>query len=375
MKVPLFDLAEQYDSIRDESLKVIEKVCDSKRYILGENVEKLEEEMAAFTGAKYAVGCASGSDALMLALMAEDVGPGDRVITTPFTFFATAGAIARLGALPVFVDIDPKTFNMDPVKLERRLNKSSAKIKAVIPVHLYGQCAPMIEINTVLKKFGIPVIEDAAQSIGASYGVKNAGTLGDIGCFSFYPTKNLGCFGDGGMLTTNKAKIADRLKKLRVHGGHARYYHDEVGVNSRLDEIQAAVLRVKLKHLNKWTDKRIKNARLYDRYFQSAGLDKILQLPFVAKSNKSVFNQYVIRSDDRDKLRAFLATKEIGADVYYPIPLHMQKCFSYLGYKMGAFPASESAAWDVLSLPMYPELKEEQIEYVVNTIKDFYTKK
>lgn len=374
MKVPLLDISEQYDSIRDEALKAIEKVCDSKRFILGENVEKLESEVASFVGAKYAVGCASGSDALMLALMAEDVGPGDRVITSPFTFFATAGAIARLGALPVFVDIDPKTFNMDPAKLERRLNKSTAKIKAVIPVHLYGQCAPMIEINSILKKFNIPVIEDAAQSIGASYGARQAGTLGDIGCFSFYPSKNLGCFGDGGMLTTNKAKVADRLKKLRVHGSHIKYYHDEIGVNSRLDEIQAAVLRVKLKHLAKWTDMRIKNARLYERYFQDAGLDKIINLPFVPKSNKSVFNQYVIRAESRDKLRAFLATKNIGTDIYYPIPLHMQKCFSYLGYKMGSFPVAESAAWDVLALPMYPELSEDQIAFVVKNIEGFFKK-
>jgi len=374
MKVPLLDISEQYDSIRDEAIEAITKVCDSKRFVLGENVEKLEEEVAAYTGAKYAVGCASGSDALMLALMALGVGPGDRVITSPFTFFATAGAIARLGALPVFVDIDPRTFNMDPGKLERRLAKSTAKIKAVIPVHLYGQCAPMMEINSILKKYDIPSIEDAAQSIGASYGARKAGSLGELGCLSFYPSKNLGCFGDGGMVTTNKAKLADSVKKLRVHGGHKRYYHDEVGVNSRLDEIQAAVLRVKLKRLPKWEDARIKNALIYRRYFENAGLDKVIKLPYIAKSNKSVFNQYVIRSENRDQLRAFLATKDIGSEIYYPIPLHMQKCFSYLGYKMGSFPNAESAAWEVLALPMYPELTEDHISYVVEKVGEFFKK-
>lgn len=375
MKVPFFDLTEQFDLIRDEALNVIEKVCYSKKYLLGENVAKLEEEFAHSVGSKFAVGCASGSDALILALMAKGVVPGDRIITTPFNSFSTAGAIARLGALPVFVDIDPKTFNMDPVKLERRLSNSTNRIKAVIPVHLYGQCAPMIEINTVLKKYKIPTIEDASQSIGATYGAKQAGTLGEVGCFSFSTTKNLSSFGEGGMLTTNNEALATKLKRLRANGAKSKYYHDEVGINSPLDELQASVLRVKLKHLEKWTEDRINNARTYERYFKSAGLDKIIKLPVVAKSNKSVFNRYAIQSDKRDKLRAFLATKEVETEIHYPIPLHMQKCFIYLGYKMGAFPVAENVAWNVLSLPMYPELKAEQIEFTVEQIKEFFKEK
>lgn len=372
LKVQLLDLAAQYRKIRKEVLKEVEKVCDSQHYVLGKNVAGLEAEISAYCGSKYAIGVASGTDAILLALMAAGVKAGDKVVTTPFTFFATAGSIARLEAIPVFVDIHPLTYNIDPESLEALLKKDSKGVKAIIPVHLYGQCADMDPINRLARKYRIKVIEDAAQSIGAAYRGKMSGVLADLACFSFYPTKNLGCFGDGGMVTTNDQKLADRVRMLRVHGSRVRYYHDEVGMNSRLDEIQAAVLRVKLKRLEDWTIGRINNAARYDRLFAKAGLTSIVRLPYIQDGNRSVYNQYVVRVPKRDDLRAHLAGAGIGSEIYYPLPLHMQKCFKGLGYRKGDFPVSEKAAKEVLALPIYPELKESEQKYVVSSIKEFY---
>ena len=373
MKVNLLSLKGQYGKIEKEVLDGIKKVCASQHFILGENVRGLEEEIAKYLGAGYAVGVASGSDALILSLMALGVGYGDTVITTPYTFFSTAGSIAILGARPVFVDIDPLTYNMDTEKLESALKKDRAgKIKAVIPVHLYGQCADMTRINKMAKGYGVKTIEDAAQSIGATHRGKKGGSIGDTGCLSFYPTKNLGGFGDGGMVTTNSKTLAEKVRVLRVHGSKVRYYHELVGVNSRLDEIQAAVLRVKLKYLDGWTEKRVKNAGYYSLLFERAGLLDYATPPHIEDSNSSVFNQYVIRAKKRDKLREYLKEKGIGTELYYPLPLHLQKCFKYLGYKRGDFPVSEKAAKQTLALPIYPELKKSEIDYVVSTIKDFY---
>lgn len=375
MKVQLLDLAAQYRKIRKEVLRKVEEVCDSQHYVLGKNVSGLEHEIAEYCGAKYAVGVGSGTDALILSLMEAGVKAGDRVATTPFTFFATAGAISLLGAIPVFVDIHPGTYNIDPACLEAILKKRPRGIKAVIPVHLYGQCADMGPVNRLARKFGLTVIEDAAQSIGAAYKGKKAGSLGDMGCFSFYPTKNLGGFGDGGMITTNSARRAARLKMLRVHGSRKRYYHDIVGTNSRLDEIQAAVIRVKLKYLDEWAGKRIKNGERYNRLFEKAGLKDTLMLPFVQDSNHMVYNQYVVRVKKRDTLREYLAQRGVGTEIYYPLSLHEQKCFKSLGYKRGDFPVSELVAREALALPIYPELREKEQKYVVSCIAGFYEKK
>ncbi|MBI5238799.1 MAG: DegT/DnrJ/EryC1/StrS family aminotransferase [Deltaproteobacteria bacterium] len=374
MKVPLLDLSGQYRSIRKEVLDEVKKVCDSQHYILGRNVSNLESEIAAYCGARYAVGVASGTDAILLSLMAAGIGPGDKVITTPFTFFATAGSIARQGAVPLFVDIHPKTCNIDPDSLEHTLRKKAKGAKAVIPVHLYGQCADMAPIMSLAGKYGLVVIEDAAQSIGAVYRGKKAGALGHMGCFSFYPTKNLGGLGDGGMVTTDNSRLSERLKMLRVHGSRKRYYHDTVGANSRLDEIQAAVLRVKLKYLDKWTALRIRNAMRYDMLFKKAGMTGIVRLPYVEEGNMSVFNQYVISVKNRDALRTHLTEQGIGTEIYYPLPLHLQKCFRYLGCRKGDFPASENAAKEVLALPIYPELGFEQQKDVVSGVAGFFAK-
>lgn len=374
MKVPLLDLSGQYRTIRKEVLDEVKKVCDSQHYILGRNVSSLESEIAAYCGAKYAVGVASGTDAILLSLMAAGIKPGDKVITTPFTFFATAGSIARLGAVPLFVDIHPETFNIVPDSLEHALRKKAKGAKAIIPVHLYGQCADMAPIMSLAKEYGLVVIEDAAQSIGAAYRGRKAGALGHMGCFSFYPTKNLGGFGDGGMVTTDSSRLAERLKTLRVHGSRKRYYHDAVGVNSRLDEIQAAVLRVKLRYMDTWTAKRIRNALRYDMLFKKAGMTGIVRLPYIEEGNMSVFNQYVISVKNRDALRTHLAEQGIGTEIYYPLPLHLQKCFRYLGCKKGDFPVSEKAAKEVLALPIYPELGLEQQKDVVSKVAGFFAK-
>lgn len=375
MRIPLLDLSRQYREIKKEVLREVQNVCDSQHYILGKNVSALEEEMAAYCGTRYAVGVASGSDAILLSLMAVGIGPGDKVITTPFTFFATAGSISLLGAVPVFADIHPETCNIDPLSIETLLKKSSRGVKAILPVHLYGQCADMGPIKTLARKHGLKVVEDAAQSIGARYRGRRAGSLGDAGCFSFYPTKNLGCFGDGGMVTTNNLATAQRLKMLRVHGSRKRYYYDTVGTNSRLDELQAAVLRVKLKYLDAWTERRITNARRYDRLLARAGLGEVVKLTRIEETNQSVYNQYVILVKYRDELREHLTSAGIGTEVYYPMPLHLQKCYASLGHRRGDFPVSEKVSRETLALPIFAELKTSEQEYVVSTIEKFYKRK
>ncbi len=374
MKVQLLDLARQYRKIRKEVLEEAKKVFDSQHYVLGMNVSALESEIAAYCGARFAVGVASGTDAILLSLMAAGVGPGDKVITSPFTFFATASSIARLGAVPVFVDIDPMTYNIDPGSIEACLRKSRKDVKAIIPVHLYGQCAEMDGIRAIARKFRIKVVEDAAQSIGASYKGAMACTLGDIGCLSFYPTKNLGGFGDGGMVVTNDEGLAESVRMLRVHGSRKRYYHEAIGVNSRLDELQAAALRVKLRRLAGWTEKRVENAGRYGTLFGKMGQPEEVTLPHVGAGQRPVFNQYVIRVRKRDELREHLSGLGIGTEIYYPMPLHLQKCFRYLGYRSGDFPVSERAAKEVLALPIYPELKATEQRHVVSSIIKFYGK-
>ncbi len=375
MKVQFLDLAAQYKGLRKEVLREVGKVCDSQHYVLGKNVTGLETEIAAYAGAKYAVGVASGTDALLLALMALDVGPGDTVITTPYTFFSTASSITRLGARAVFVDIDPRTYNIDPSKLEACLKRGAKKVKAILPVHLYGQTADMGAIKTLSRKYGVKLVEDAAQAIGATYKDRPAGSMSDLSCLSFYPSKNLGGFGDGGMVTTNNKRLASKVKMLRVHGCHDRYFHKYVGINSRLDELQAAVLRIKLKRLKEWTKDRKVNAARYDELFNKTGLGEKVITPYKEKDSGHVYNQYVLRVKNRDKLREFLSKKDIGTGVYYPLPLHLQECFKGLGYKQGDMPVSEKAAKETIALPIYPELSIAKQKYVVNTVSEFYNQK
>lgn len=369
MKVPLLDLAEQNTTLRPEIEAALGRVLDTNAFILGGEVKALEEELAEYCGTKYAIGCASGSDALLLALMAVGVKPDDEVITTPYSFFATVSAITRLGARPVFVDIDPTTYNLDVSQVEAAITE---RTKAIQPVHLYGQCADMQALNTIVSKHGIPVVEDAAQAIGAEENGVRAGAMSEIGCFSFYPSKNLGGMGDGGFMTTNDAKIARKLFALRVHGSEERYYHKWVGLNSRLDGFQGAVLRVKLPHLDSWSNKRKENADRYRELFIDAGLTEHIELPSERENCRHIYNQFVIRVPGaRDDLRNFLTEADIGTDIYYPVPLHMQECFEYLGYREGQFPESERAARETLAVPVYPELRIEQQEFVVKKIGEF----
>lgn len=372
MKVQFLDLAAQYKGLRKEVLAKVSKVCDSQHYVLGENVTGLEAEIAAFCTAKYAVGVASGTDALLLSLMALGIGPGDRVITTPYTFFSTASSISRLGAVPVFVDIDVHTYNIDPDCLEKRLKRGVKNVKAIMPVHLYGQTSDMGAIKKISRKYGLKIVEDAAQAIGATYKGRQAGSIGDLGALSFYPSKNLGGFGDGGMVTTNNKALASRVGMLRVHGCHDRYFHKEIGINSRLDELQAVVLRIKLKRLKAWTEARVVNAAHYDSLFADAGLGDKVKTPVSSKDSGHVYNQYVIRAAKRDKLREHLAKKDIGTGIYYPLPLHLQECFKGLGYKRGSLPVSEGAAKETLALPIYPELNAAKQKFVVSSIAKFY---
>lgn len=369
MNVPLLDLKAQYHTIKAEVLSVMEAVCDEQGFVLGPRVAEFEKATAQYVGSRHAIGCASGSDALLLSLMAFGVKAGDEVITVPFTFFATAGAISRLGAKPVFVDIRRDTFNIDPGQIERAI---TPRTKAVIPVHLFGQCADMPAINEIAKRHRLRVIEDACQAIGAAQQGRRAGVLGDVGCFSFFPTKNLGGFGDGGLLTTDDQTLADALAMLRVHGSRVRYLHEAVGINSRLDALQAAVLHVKLKHLDRWTEGRRRNAERYLRLFAQANLLDRVTLPPTAPGNFHVYNQYTVRVPQRDELRNFLKEKGVGSEVYYPLPMHLQNCYQDLGHRKGSFPLSERAAEEVLSLPIYPELTEEQQAYVVQMIGEFY---
>lgn len=369
MNVPLLDLKAQYRGIKAEVLAVMEAVCDEQGFVLGPRVADFEKAMAQYVRSRYAIGCASGSDALLLALMAVGVKAGDEVITVPFTFFATAGAISRLGAKPVFVDIEPQMFNIDPHQFERAI---TPRTKAVIPVHLFGQCADMRAINDCAKGKKIRVIEDACQAIGAAQQDKRAGRLADVGCFSFFPTKNLGGFGDGGLMTTDDESLTDALSMLRVHGSRVRYLHEAVGINSRLDALQAAILHVKLKYLDEWTEGRRRNAERYQQLFAHAKLlDRVL-LPETAPGNFHVYNQYTVRVRQRDELRNFLKEKGVGSEVYYPLPMHLQNCYRDLGYHKGSFPVSERAAEEVLSLPIYAELTEDQQSYVVQMIGEFY---
>jgi dTDP-4-amino-4,6-dideoxygalactose transaminase len=370
MQVPLLDLKEQNQSLRPEVEAALGRVLDSNGFILGGEVAELEAELAAYCGTKYAIACASGSDAILLGLMAFDIGPGDEVITTPYSFFATVSSITRLGATPVFVDIDPMTYNLDVSKVAAKITK---RTKAMEPVHLYGQCAHMAALKAICEKHSMPIVEDAAQAIGAEEGGVRAGAFGDIGCFSFYPSKNLGGMGDGGFVTTSDDALAKKLRALRSHGAEEKYYHKYVGLNSRLDGFQGAVLRVKLPNLDTWTEKRRSNAENYRRLFSDLGLTEQICLPVERPNCKHIYNQYVVRvSKRRDELRSFLTEKGIGTDIYYPIPLHLQECFAYLGYVRGDIPESERAALETLALPIYPELRAEQQEYIVNIMNEFF---
>jgi len=384
MKVPLLDLRPPLEELRDEIVEAVTQVIDSTRYIMGPEIDGLEKEIAAYCGTKDAVGVSSGTDALLLALMVLDVGPGDLVMTSNFSFFATAGVVARLNATPVFVDIDPQTFNIDPESLSRALAEMDAqtrkRVKAIIPVHLYGQCADMEAILKISREYNIPVIEDGAQAIGAECEIdgqkRSAGSSGEFGCFSFFPSKNLGGVGDGGIVTINNSEMADQLRLKRVHGGERKYYHRVIGGNFRLDPIQAAVIRVKLPHLNKWHSQRQDNAEHYNKLFAEKDLGGKVQLPFVGHSenlqNPHIYNQYVIKAERRDELQAFLAENEIASEVYYPLPFHLQECFLHLGGKTGDFPVSEATAEEVLALPVYPGMTKELRETVVEKIANFY---
>lgn len=368
MPVPLLDLKAQHSFIRDEVVASVMQVIDDQLFILGEPVERLERMVAELSHTRYAVGCANGTDAILLAMRALDIGRGDEVITTPFTFFATAGTIHNVGATPVFVDIEPRTFNLDPVAAAAAVGSRS---KAVIPVDLFGQMAPIEDVRRLIPS--LPIIEDAAQSIGASRTIGGetvmAGERATIGTFSFFPSKNLGGYGDGGMIVTQDEALATRLKRLRVHGGAKQYYHDEVGYNSRLDALQAAVLAAKLPHLSHWSAGRRANAAYYDSAF--ADVPEI-QVPYIDPPNESIFNQYTLRVERRDALQSYLKEKGIGSAVYYPLPLHLQPCFQYLGHKEGAFPEAEKAAREVLSLPIFPELTSAHLDEVIGTVRAFY---
>ena len=376
MKVPLLDLAAQYASIKPEVDAAIDRVVSSQRFVLGPVVRACEEAVAAYVGSAHGVGVSSGTDALLVALMAEAIGPGDEVVTTPFSFFATAGAISRVGATPVFVDIDPATFNIDPTLIEDRI---TARTRAILPVHLFGQMAEMAPIMEIARRRGLVVIEDAAQAIGARHDGQNAGASGHYGCFSFYPTKNLGGYGDGGIVVTNDAARAEKLRALRVHGETTRYHHRFVGGNFRLDALQAAVIHTKLPHLDRWTDARIANAALYCRLLgdpaaaqaedRGAPSPATLVLPHVL-TERHVFNQFVVRVADRDRVQARLAAAGIGTAIYYPVPLHLQECFTELGYRPGDLPNAERAASEVLALPIFPELTARQIRYVARNMAD-----
>ncbi len=382
----MLDLRRQFDSIGAEVLEAVGRVCASQHYILGQEVEALERELAAYTGAREAVGCASGTDALWLSLAAAGVQPGDQVLTTPFSFLASASSIVRVGARPVFVDIDPRTFNLDAAKVAAFLRSAPReKLRALLPVHLYGQCANMDALQQLADEFHLQVIEDAAQSIGASWKtnsneVRRAGSMGVVAAFSFYPTKNLSAYGDAGLVTTSSAEVAPHMRQLRNHGSSRRYVHEEFGWNSRLDAIQAAVLRVKLKYIEGWNEARRDRAAGYDRLLAAAGLTSDngpespapIQIPFTSPQAHHVFHQYVVRAYRRDELREFLAARKIGTEIYYPVPLHLQPCFVYLGYREGDFPEAERASKEVLALPMFPELTEEEQRWVVSSIADFY---
>lgn len=369
-RVPLLDLNAQHAGLRDELMSAIAKVVDSQHFIMGAEVKELEAAIAAYTGVSHGIGCASGSDALYLALLAAGVGPGDAVMTTPFSFFATAGAISRTGATPVFVDIDPQTFNIDPELLAKAVAAERRTVKAIIPVHLFGACADMDPILKIAAECGAVVIEDGAQSIGAGYKGRKAQSMGDFGCISFFPSKNLGAFGDGGMLLTGNPALAEKAASLRLHGTTKKYYHRYIGTNSRLDTLQAAVLLVKLRYLDAWSDGRAKNADQYRALLRTAGLP--ITLPEAAPyQTRHVYNQFVIRSPRRDELKAHLQQNGIGTEIYYPLSLHVQPCYESLGYREGDMPESERASREVLALPVHADLAAGDIEYVCECIRSF----
>ena len=384
MKVPLLDLHPPLKDLRDEIVEAVTQVIDSTRYIMGPEIDELEKEIAEYCGTEDAIGVSSGTDALLISLMVLDVGPGDIVLTSNFSFFATAGVVARLNATPVFVDIDPETYNIDPEQLRMTLavmnEERRKRVKAIIPVHLYGQCSDMAEILKIAENFNIPVIEDCAQAIGAECKIDGrkscAGSIGDFGCFSFFPSKNLGGIGDGGVVTVNKSELAELLRLKRVHGGERSYYHRVIGGNFRLDPIQAAVIRIKLPHLNGWHQQRQKNAQNYTTLFSESGLNDKIKEPRImhpkSMQNPHIFNQYVIRTERRDELQSFLEDEGIASAVYYPIPFHLQECFQFLGGQKGDFPVSETAAKEVLALPVYPGITTDMQERVVEKIKAFH---
>ncbi|APZ94630.1 DegT/DnrJ/EryC1/StrS family aminotransferase [Fuerstiella marisgermanici] len=367
--VPFIDLVAQYQTIRDEVKEAVDQVFETQSFVLGEQVEQLEAEIAEYCDARHAIGCASGTDALILSLLGLGIGPGDEVITSPFTFFATAGAIHRIGARPKFVDIDPVTYNLDPQQVEDAIDDNT---KAIMPVHIFGQCAEMEPLWRISASKNIPIIEDACQAIGAEYRGRRAGVLGRVGCFSFFPTKNLGGAGDGGIITTDDPELAARLKRLRVHGDVGGYNHVEVGFNSRLDALQAAVLRVKLRHLEDWSEGRRQNARRYGELIRSLNILSSVEVPVTAADHRHVFNQYTlrIRGGMRDAVMEHMRANGAGCAVYYPIPLHMQQCFDYLGYQPADFPESNRAAQEVLSLPIFSELTDEQLSRVANVLAE-----
>ena len=366
-RVPLLDLDAQYRPLRADILSAIARVCDSQRVIMGPEVEQLERELAEALEVEHAIGVSSGTDAILVALMALGIGPGSEVVTSTYSFFATAGCVVRLGATPVFVDIDPVTYNLDVTQIRAKVSKRS---RAIIPVHLYGQMAQMDAVMSIAREHNLIVIEDAAQAIGAEYKGRRAGSIGDYGCFSFFPSKNLGAAGDGGMIVTNDAKRAEKLVVLRGHGAKPKYYHRIIGGNFRLDAIQAAIVSAKLPHLDEWTEGRQRNARRYDELFQTAGLIPSVRVPSVT-TTRHIFNQYVIRVTERDQLQAALKAQGIGTEVYYPVPMHLQECFAYLGHAEGAFPQSERAARETLAIPVHPELSDAQARYVVDCIREF----
>ena len=367
MRIPILDLKAQYAAIRDEVTRAISEVCESQAFALGPAVAEFETNIAAYCESKHAIGVSSGTDALLVSLMALDIKPGDEVITTPFTFFATAGCVVRVGARPVFVDVDPDFYNIDPAGIDEKITR---KTRAIIPVHLFGQLARMKAITEIAQQHDLAVIEDAAQAIGASRNGTQAGNFGDCGCFSFYPTKNLGGFGDGGLVTTNSDSIADDIRTLRDHGQKPRYFYKVIGGNFRLDGIQGAVLNVKLKYLDDWNEKRRQNAALYDRLFAGSPV----RTPAIDSGNVSIYHQYTVTVPERDELQKYLADNDIGSAVFYPKPLHLQDCFKELGYKRGDMPVAEKLCNEVLSLPVYPELLPEDIEYVARTVLKFYGK-
>lgn len=379
MNVPLLDLNAQHQPIRKDLLAAMERVLDKGDFILGGEVKRLEEQVAAYCQTQYGVGVSSGTDALLVAAMALGIGQGDEVITTSFSFFATSAIISRLGAKPVFVDIDPVTYNLDPSKVEQAI---TSKTRAIIPVHLYGQCADMEPILAVAAKHGIKVIEDAAQAIGAEYrDGRRAGSMGQVGCLSFFPSKNLGAFGDGGMVVTNDEALADKIRLLRIQGGRPKYYHKVIGGNFRLDTLQASVLNVKLPHLDRWTSMRQQNALRYEELFHQAGLPEKAGLCLSKAvyqghkvSHYHIYNQFILRVPNRDGLRTFLTEKGIGTEIYYPMPLHLQECYQDLGYQEGNLPVAEAACKETVGLPIFPELTQQQQELVVETIHEFYKK-